>query len=405
MPETADGLPVTTTDSTGAALLDQAIESYLASRTDTPKLLKRALTADPGHLMARCIMGYLTRLAGDRPNARTARMLHDGLQAELAAGAGTAWERDHVTALGLWLDDALAVLMDHFEHMLEREPHDVLSLRMLHYLYFYEGDAGRMRDSVGLRLEAFTGHRLEGYVHGMYAFGLEEAGDYPAAERYGRAAVERNAADIWATHAVAHVMQMQGRTGEGINWLNALRPNWTHVNNFRWHLDWHQSLYHLRDGEHDRVLDLYDAILAPALADDFYLDLCNATELLMRLEAAGCNVGDRWLPLAAIATRHVADTELLFASLHYLIPLARLHHPAVAELVDTLQRWAATTTHQGAIVRDVGLGVAELLLAQARGDRRTARARFEQIAPTLQRIGGSHAQREMFRIAACADLA
>lgn len=405
MPETADGLPITAADRSGAELFDQAVESYLAARLDTPKLLKRAVAADPGHLMARCFLGYLTRLAGDRANADTARGLLSGLRAAVHGGAGTPWERDHVTALGLWLDDDLGALMSHFEGMIDRQPADVLSLRMLHYLYFYDGDAARMRDSVGTRIGHYAGHRLEGYVLGMYAFGLEEAGDYADAERFGRDAVERNRADLWATHAVAHVLQMQGRAAEGVDWLDGLRPAWRDANNFRWHLDWHQALYHLSSGEPDRVLAMYDETLAPALADDFYLDLCNAAELLIRLETAGCDVADRWQPLVDLAGRHVGDTELLFASLHYLMPLARRNHPAAAELADTLRRWAAAGTYQSAIVHDVGLDVAELVLAWGRGDRAAARARYERAAPQLHRIGGSHAQREVFRIAAYSSVA
>lgn len=405
MPETADGLPITAASADGAARLDEAVESYLAARSDTPRLLKRAMTADPDHLMARCLMGYLTRLAGDAANAATARSLHADLSSRIDAGAGSAWERAHVTALGLWLDDDLARLMAHFEAMLDAQPRDVLSLRMLHYLYFYDGDMARMRDSVGSRLPAYADHRLEGYVLGMYAFGLEEAGDYAAAERFGRAAVARNPADLWATHAVAHVLEMQGRADEGVAWLEALRPHWDDANNFRWHLDWHQTLQHLRRGEVDRALAIYDGTLAPALTDDFYLDLCNAAELLLHLEAMGCDVGDRWQPLAAIAEGHVDDTELLFATLHYLIPLARLRHPAADRIMGTLRRWADADGHQGAIVRDVGLDVAELVLALGRGDRPDAQRRYQHLRPRLHRIGGSHAQRDVFRVAAYSSVA
>lgn len=405
MPETADGLPITAASADGAARLDEAVESYLAARGDTPRLLKRAMTADPDHLMARCLMGYLTRLAGDAANAATARSLHADLKSRINAGAGSDWERAHVTALGLWLDDDLARLMAHFEAMLDAQPRDVLSLRMLHYLYFYDGDVARMRDSVGNRLPAYADHRLEGYVLGMYAFGLEEAGDYAAAERFGREAVARNPADLWATHAVAHVLEMQGRADEGVDWLEALRPHWDDANNFRWHLDWHQTLQHLRRGEAERALAIYDGALAPALTDDFYLDLCNAAELLLHLEAMGCDVGGRWRPLAAIAERHVDDTELLFATLHYLIPLARLRQPGADRIMDTLRRWADADGHQAAIVRDVGLEVAELVLALGRGDRPDAQARFQRLQPRLHRIGGSHAQRDVFRVAAYSSVA
>jgi tetratricopeptide (TPR) repeat protein len=382
----------------GTRLLDQAIESYLASRSDTPTLLKQAMTEDPDHLMARCFMGYLTRLAGDRRNASRSAAVHRGLAEAVLAGAGTDWERRHITALGLWLADDLHGLMNHFEQLLAAFPTDVLALRMLHYLYFYDGDAVRMRDSVAAQLPCYAGHPLEGYVKGMLAFGLEEAGDYAPAERLGREAVEANSQDAWAAHAVAHVMQMQGRSAEGIDWIDRLRPQWHETNNFRFHLGWHQALYHLARHDLDAVLAIYDQEVGPAIKDDFYLDLCNAASLLLRLEAVGKDVGERWTPLALIAEQHVEDTELVFASLHYLMPLVRTDSPAASRLLTALQQWAERDTTQGHVVRDVALDVAAFLVAVRRADSAAAVSRFDAFRAHLHRIGGSHAQRELFEI-------
>lgn len=378
--------------------LDAAITSYLASRSDTPQLLKQAMAHDPQDLTAACMMGYLLRLAGDLANAQRARGLHRDLCERVAGGAGTARERDHVTALGLWLEDDLPALEAHFETMLAEQPTDVLTLRMLHYLYFYDGDAERMRQSVAQRLADFAGHPLEGYVKGMLAFAHEEAGDYDPAERLGREAVRANPEDIWAAHAVAHVMQMQGRWREGTEWVGELRPHWQHANNFRCHLFWHQALYHLAGNELDAVLEIYDAELAPVIADDFYLDVCNAASLLLRLEALGCAVGTRWQPLAAMAEHHVDDAELVFASLHYLMPLLRTNSPAAVRLMASLEQWAERDSAQGHVVREVALDIARFLQAVQMQDTAAARRLFERFRPRLHRIGGSHAQRELFGI-------
>ncbi|MEQ8858901.1 MAG: tetratricopeptide repeat protein [Pseudomonadales bacterium] len=380
--------------------LDAAIDSYLASRADTPVLVRQAMAAEPDDLLAVCLMGYLTRLAGDRDNAERSAALHRDLAARIAAGAGTERERGHVRALGLWLDDRLHSLMAHFETLLDADPTDILALRMAHYLYFYDGDAARMRDSVAARLADFAGHRLEGYVRGMLAFGHEEAGDYAAAERHGRAAVSSNAHDIWAAHAVAHVMEMQGRDDEGIAWIRQQRPHWQGANNFRCHLDWHEALCHLDRGDLDAVLALYDDAVAPALEDDFYLDLCNATSLLLRLEARGVDVGDRWTPLAALAEHHTGDRELVFASLHYLMPLLRTENPHADALFATLDAWSESDTTQGRVVREVALNVADFLAAAQRGDKAAATEAFAGFRGNLHRIGGSHAQRDLFRILA-----
>ena len=74
-----------------------------------------------------------------------------------------------------------------------------------------------------------------GFVLGCYAFALEETGDYAAAERAGREAVECNSSDIWAAHAVAHVFEMTGRPHEGVAWVDSLQSNWAGCNNFAFH--------------------------------------------------------------------------------------------------------------------------------------------------------------------------
>lgn len=400
MHDCVTGAPITATSSEGARLLDQAIESYLGSRTDTPTLLRAAMSGDPDHLMARCFMGYLTRLAGDRANAQRSATLHRGLAERVNAGAGTPWERDHVHALGLWLADDLHRLAAHLEDVVARVPGDLLALRMLHYLYFYDGNVAAMCDSVARRLPHFADHPLEGYVKGMQAFALEEAGDYAEAERLGREAVEVNPRDVWAAHAVAHVMQMQARGAEGVRWVRGLRPHWAQANNFRHHLTWHEALYHLAADDVGAVLELYDRELAPAVRDDFYLDMCNAASLLLRLESRGTNVGNRWEPLAVLAQQHVADTELVFASLHYLMPLVRTGNPAARTLLDALDQWAGRETTQGRVVRDVARHVAAFLVAVNASDIEAAGAAAAAFGAGLHRIGGSRAQRELFHIMA-----
>jgi hypothetical protein len=54
---------------------------------------------------------------------------------------------------------------------------------------------------------------------GSRAFAAEECGIYTVAETCGREALALDPGDIWAAHAVAHVMEMQGRRHEGIRLL------------------------------------------------------------------------------------------------------------------------------------------------------------------------------------------
>ncbi|MCQ3971687.1 hypothetical protein, partial [Klebsiella pneumoniae] len=76
---------------------------------------------------------------------------------------------------------------------------------------------------------------------GLYAFGLEETGDYRLAERLGREAVALQPDDAWAQHAVAHVLEMQGRREEGIAWMRG-NPAWQQDSMLAVHTWWHLAL-------------------------------------------------------------------------------------------------------------------------------------------------------------------
>jgi hypothetical protein len=98
-----------------------------------------------------------------------------------------------------------------------------LALRFAHFQHFYNGDSRQMRDSIARVLPSLDSYTRDySFVQGMYCFALEEAGEYDRAEPFGRAAVEANPTDAWAVHAVAHVMEMQGRHRDGVAWVAGL---------------------------------------------------------------------------------------------------------------------------------------------------------------------------------------
>ena len=67
---------------------------------------------------------------------------------------------------------------------------------------------------------------LQPYVLALHAFGLEESARYAEAEATGRRALAGAARVPWAIHAVAHVMEMQGRHEEGARWMGEWRRDW-----------------------------------------------------------------------------------------------------------------------------------------------------------------------------------
>ncbi|HXH02793.1 MAG TPA: hypothetical protein VNN09_05670 [Candidatus Competibacteraceae bacterium] len=134
--------------------------------------------------------------------------------------------------------------------MLCGHPRDAFALQSAHLTDFYLGDATQLRDRVARVLphwdESIPSYS---YILGMYAFGLEECNHYAEAEQAGRRALELEPGDGWSVHAVAHVMEMQGRYEEGIEWLTSREQDWVLDNGFAFHNWWHLALYHMERGD------------------------------------------------------------------------------------------------------------------------------------------------------------
>jgi tetratricopeptide (TPR) repeat protein len=307
-------------------------------------------------------------------------------------------EKMHQSALTSWVGNQYKEAAETLEQLLTHYPRDILALRLAHYLHFYAGETIEMRNSV-LRSSKIWAETdpYYGYLLGMKSFGLEESGDYEEAEAAGKQAVEINNEDIWASHAVAHVFQMQGRTDEGTRWVGSQLRNWNESNNFVYHLHWHKALFHIGAGELDEALNIYDSNLTDCLADDFYLDVCNAAALLWRLEMRGLNVGDRWQALREFSTRRVQDDELVFSTLHYLMTPAVLKDEKLTnEAMAHFQSWSQEQTTQGAVCKRVGLPLAQSIVELGQGKFKEATTRLSSIKNDIYLIGGSHAQRHLF---------
>lgn len=391
------GVPVTAASREAADAFDAVVDEYLAFGRNTGTLLKRAMALDPEMPMAHVIRGYFFHLMGNAallPRARTSLEA-----AEANADRASRRERMHVAALAAWCDGDLRRAVQLLEDTLLEHPRDILALKLAHFLHFYMGDVDNHRDSVARVLYAWDeGVPGYGYVLGCRAFGLEEAGEYEEAERIGRRAIEINEADLWAGHAVAHVMEMRGRHREGIDWVTRHEAAWKPANNFAGHLWWHRCLYHLALEQHDAVLDQYDRLVRPEPTDD-YLDIANATSLLLRLDMRGVDVGDRWLELATTVGDRIHDHVLPFIDAHFMMALARSGETAAAEnMLLSMRNYA--DAHKDLTVSplmvEVGIPLAEAVYAFGTGDYARVVDLLMPIRYGILRVGGSHAQRDVF---------
>jgi tetratricopeptide (TPR) repeat protein len=301
-----------------------------------------------------------------------------------------------VHALGDWLGGRPTRAAARLQVVLELNPRDALTMKMIQAIHFVMGRPEAMRASLEGILGAWDDHPARGYLLGCHAFTLEETGDYARAERTGREGVALAPDDAWGLHAVAHVYDMTGRAREGLDWLSGREGSWAHCNNFRFHVWWHRALMHLDLGQHDAALALYDADIRAEKTDD-YRDISNGASLLARLELEGVDVGPRWEELADLSERRATDGCLAFADLHYMLALCGGERDRAATAMIARMRRANTAVCEAQrIIAHPGLHVAQGLQAFAAGEYSTAWMHLRAGHSDLQRIGGSHAQRDVF---------
>ena len=257
---------------------DSAVRAFNIYRGDPVALIDDAITSAPEFAMAHVFKAYLYALATEPEATAEAKVI-----LKTAEGfAKTELEISHITALRALLANnwtKAAVILDH--HNI-RYPHDLVALQVGHLIDFYRASARNLRDRIVRVLPQWSEDR-PGYstVLGMYAFGLEETGQYAQAEALGREAVALDPLDCWAHHAVAHVMEMQGRAEEGIQWMQMRESYWSGDDNFfRVHNWWHKALYHLDLGHDKEVFSLYDTRVREEQSS-IVLDLVDASAPFM----------------------------------------------------------------------------------------------------------------------------
>jgi hypothetical protein len=343
-------------------------------------------------VMAHVFKAYLHLLGTEPAGIPVAREAH---AAALALPA-TEREARHLSAVRLLTEGRWREAGRALEDLSALYPRDALALQAGHQIDFFTGDSRMLRDRIARALPAWDA-TLPGWhaVLGMYAFGLEETGDYAAAERWGRRSVDAEPRDGWGWHAVAHVMEMTHRPREGIAWLTSDPGAWSSESFFARHNWWHLALFHLERDDIDAVLTLYDGPIF-GTPSNVVLDMIDAAALLWRLHLRGVEVGERWQTLADNWTPLATAGNYAFNDLHAMIAFVGAGRTAAQQAVLEAQRSALLGRGDNvSFIAEVGHAAAKAVRAFGEGRYGEAVQRLRAIRSQAHRFGGSHAQRDL----------
>ena len=352
------------------------------------------LAAYPDFVMAHCFRGGLFATSSE---AGCVAEIKKSLRAiERNWAAANDRERGHYAALSAWASGEFHDAANKYGQIAARFPRDAIALQFAHLCDFLNGHATQLRDRVaGVLPQWREDEEGYGYLLGMHAFGLEETGDYARAEETGRKAIALNPADSWAVHAVAHVMEMQGRHEHGAEWLGRGVDHWAPENFFAFHNFWHLALFHLETDDHAGVLELYDRhIRTPG--STVAMELVDAAALLWRLHLRGVDVGDRWTAVSEAFDAEDPGGYYAFNDMHAVMAhLAADRSFAAEKRMARLTEASKGFDTNAMMTRRVGQAATEGMVSFFHGDYGRAVSSLMSVRAVSHLFGGSNAQRDI----------
>jgi hypothetical protein len=370
------------------------LDAWLTSRGDPAGDIDRLLAQDPGSVFGHCLRAAII-VRGDDSAARS-RLLQSIAAIETICPPGDHQVRRHASAARAWLDGDQTLAVERYGAIVVDFPRDIIALAVAHALDFRLGLRRMLRDRVAQVLPDW--HReMPGYASmlAMHAFGLEENGQYRRAEKMARRALEVDPRHPAAIHAIAHVMEMQGRAREGLEFLAATEPSWMDTG-FSVHLSWHRALFYLDQDDARSALAVYDARIARARSIS---ELADASALLWRLQLRSPRVGDRWHRLADCWDVQALAAARPFYMAHAVMTFAAAGRVVAVDRIFDLLEHAQTGDALVSPLQDpLIVPLCKALYAFANGDYAGCVEWLGRVRHIAHRCGGSLAQCDLIQL-------
>lgn len=382
-------------------IYDRLIRQMSFFQAPVVETLEEAIAANPAFAMPYVARAYLMLYMTEPGYNAIAAQTMDALRAAVPLSALSEVERTHIAAIDAWVGGDLRRAAAILDRLGLDHPREIMALRVGHEIDFFAGNTRNLRDRVARQIGAWGDDDPHyGIVLGALAFGLEENGQYDAAEATGLQALVLNPQDAWAIHAVAHAQEMRGQTGQGIRFLSDRQADWGPGNLFAPHNWWHLALFQLDGGDPSAALATYDRGILPPDQMRAAMPLTDAAALLWRMHVDGLDVSDRARPLSADWKGLLTGPPLYpFNDMHAVMAhVAAGDQPAAEAVVARIAAWLERGDDGSAawaMSHRVGLPVCRAIADFGAGRYADCARALFGLRAIAHEFGGSHAQRDV----------
>ena len=389
-----NGLTLTTNSPAAADLYQEGLDLVLSQNYGPDAKLEAALEVDEGFAMAHVVQAYVLHLQTNVPAARASA------EKAVELSAGCSREEQQIARIVHSFThgkgtEAIGLVNEHLDEF----PTDTLAMRVAQRLYmlgcFGAGVPDFPNHLMAMMRKVAPANGDDWAFLGQYAFAHHETNQPEKAMDLATRSLEGNPQNAVASHSVTHSYFEQGDAANGGRWLGDWLDGWDRRASYNTHLSWHLALFELAQGKYRQALDLYEAHIRPGVQARNLANLQDAASLMWRLQIySGEEPGKPWDEVRDMALPAAETPGPAFRDCHAALAFAG------AGDAESTQKFVDRVKAQGEkgddLSREMVLPIALGAAAFAAGDYDEAADLMGPTYPMLARIGGSHAQREVF---------
>ncbi len=381
------GLTVTTASPAALEHFQEGMDRLLAYGPGAEERFTAALEADPGLAVAHVGRALLAAVQGDAAAARVAA----GHARETVGGA-TWRERQHVEAVSALVAGETARGLELVDEHVKDFPRDAILVNQASSSIALAGRSDREEHRIAFLERLAPAYGDDWWFQSALAFTYHEVDRFEESRRLSERSLQQYPANASAAHNLAHISFETLDIDAGAAFLDEWMTGYDRNAHFHCHLAWHQAMFALHEGRYARALEIFERDILRSVNPRSAMT--DGTALLWRVKLDGAHDQPLpWRSLADLAGR-VSRPGYLFGEVHAALAYAACgDEAALTQLMDGLR---ALDAKGNPIAGRVVLPLVQGTAAFAAGDYAGALAHFEPVESEMHRIGGSHAQWELF---------
>ncbi len=388
------GMTLSTSSIAAAECWQEGVDRLLSQNHGPDLKFREAIEHDEGFAVAHGSLAFWLQQRALPDEAK-----ESSKKAIILAAGATRRERQQIQAVDHWINgkgrDAIGLIKEHLGEF----HRDGLLMRLAHRLYMLgcsgAGSPNFPPEYLGL-LQSVERYCMDdwGFL-AEYAFAHHETGQLDESFDLAQRSLDLNPTNAVASHSMTHVHFERGDAISGedflAKWLKEFdAPPTSYV-----HLSWHLALFELAQGKYQETLDRYEDYIRPSVAAKSLAALNDSASLMWRLQMYTSSAPPKpWEEVLEIAAPVAERPGAAFRDAHAALAFAGGNDTeAMSKLTSRLEKAAEDGN---SFAREVVLPLVRGIDAFAQGNYSESVGLMEPVFPQLVRIGGSHAQREVF---------